>query len=79
MPLPILDLRPLCRRIHDGHEAGVSFLGSGTSGRIERCNIYKNKGAGVWIEGGATPVLMACRCSKAGMEGYCTYAYCFSP
>ena len=56
---------PLChahlrRRIFDGHAQGVVVANEGTMGRLEGCEVWRNKAAGVEIGAGADPTLLDC-------------------
>ena len=57
-PSPSLAMA-VCRRVHDGQSYGVWIAGAGTRGRLEGCDVARNKGAGVYITAGADPVLAA--------------------
>ena len=48
------------RRILDGQAEGVLILDSGTEGRLEGCDIWGNKEAGVHVQEGADPTLLEC-------------------
>ena len=49
------------RRVHDGQFYGVVFADTGTRGRLEGCDVARNKGHGVYITGGADPSLADCK------------------
>lgn len=66
LPLPCsqtfsLERLPSFRSVHDGLVAGVVFDGVGTKGRLEKCDVVANKGAGVKIQDGADPFLSLCK------------------
>ena len=47
--------------VHDGKFAGVVFIGAGTKGRMENCDVFDNEKGGVAVSGGAAPLVVACK------------------
>ena len=47
----------------------MSFLGPGTKGRVEGCDIAGNKSAGVAIVAGADPIIVSCKIRDGGSYG----------
>ena len=48
------------RRVTDGQHCGVIIVGAATRGRLERCDVARNEKNGLWISGGADPLLLNC-------------------
>ena len=48
-------------RIHGGQRFGVGIFGAVTKGRLESCDVTRNRGAGIVISWGADPLLLMCK------------------
>ena len=54
-------LRISLPRIHDGQSCGVLILGAVTKGKVQACDVYGNKAAGVQVSEGADPLVADCK------------------
>ena len=63
-------------RVRDGEEAGIVFYGDGTKGRLEGCEIARNKGANLEICFGADPSVVGCKYVLTGEHDRAYHAIC---
>ena len=49
------------RRIRDGLSDGVHFRDRGTKGRIERCDVFRNKESNIYVQLGSDPWVADCK------------------
>ena len=76
-PSPVPPHRPLLFRVHDNGGYGALIRRTGTKGRLENCEIWKNYLGGIVIDLGADPLMSSCRCAhpwaplmRIGRVGY---------
>ena len=60
-------------------ECGVTFASAGTRGRLEGCDVSRNKGINIIIEEGAEPCLASCECVPAVVCPMCKMGVAYSP